>query len=234
MMSRSITRLLSLVGKSTTLASLLLLAGCFASREPLITAGMADTPFADGSRVVEFTNCAGASGTLIGCTGYKRDTAATLSLRDGEYVVHPDAASNALANLPGMKSAGQDTRFFVKSIGGDLYVVELPLGDDAAASGPNYAYDLIRVAGDTAYFYAFSCEQNGDQAYVKSRALKGISSDLLVPTCEAASLAGLGVVFRDRIANGAVPDWKFEIQPKGRRAATPALDAEPSFPPQLT
>jgi hypothetical protein len=191
----------------------ILLAGCFASQQPLIAAATADTPFADGVRVADYANCAGALGGLTGCTGYKRDTTATLNLRDGEYVVHPDPTSNPLANLPAVKSAG-DMRFSVKGVGGGLYVMQLPLGADTGGSSLRYAYALLRVTGDTAYFYLFSCEKNGDMAYVKSGALKAISAELLVPTCEADSLAGLGQVFRDRLANGAVPDWKLEILPK--------------------
>lgn len=213
MFERNRVRAVSIRAVTATLAAILL-AGCFASRGSLITAATADTPFADGVRVVDYTNCAGALGALTGCTGYKRDTTATLNLGDGEYVVHPDTTNNPLANMPALKGAG-DMRFFVKGVGDDLYVMQMPLGSDTGGSSLRYAYALLRVTGDTAYFYLFSCEQNGDAAYVKSGALKAISAELLVPTCEADSLAGLGQVFRDRIANGAVPDWKLEIQPKG-------------------
>ena len=74
---------------------------------------------------------------------------------------------------------------------------------------------MVRITGQTAYVYVVMCEQNGDQAYVKSGALTRISIQMLVPTCEASSLDGLAAVFRDRIANGAVPDQKLEVEPAG-------------------
>jgi hypothetical protein len=104
--------------------------------------------------------------------------------------------------------------FMLGKIGDGLYALQLPFGQTGqASSGAQYVYELARLEGDTLYLYEFSCEQNGDVAYVRSGALTRISDVLMVPTCEPASLDGLGKVFSDRLANGAPPDEKFEVAP---------------------
>jgi hypothetical protein len=193
-------------------AAVLTLSGCFASQAPLVTASNADTPLAAGV-VTEYFNCATEAGKLVGCTGYQSRGTAKLTVKDRLYTVHPDP-NPALAGLfPGGQV--KDISFRLGKVGADLYVLQLPFSDapPADATTPQYVYELIRLQGQTAYLYEFSCEQNGDMAYVRSGDLAKISGALFVPTCETASLEGLGKVFADRLANGAPPDEKFEVAP---------------------
>jgi len=190
----------------------LCLSGCFVSRQPLITPDTADRPFADGAKVTDFVNCDSPGGSLLDCKGYKASGTGTLTLDHGAYVVQPDPASNPFA---GTQGPAQDLRVLLKNVGGDLYVAQLPWGDGTAGDDDRYLYAMVRITGKTAYLYVVLCEQNGDQAYVKSGALSGISTKELAPACEANTLAGLATVFRDRLANGAIPDQKLEVQPPG-------------------
>jgi hypothetical protein len=147
----------------------------------------------------------------VGCTGYQSRGAAKLTVKDGLYTIHPDP-NPALAGLfPGGQV--KDLSFRLGKVGDDLYVLQLPLGDGGAPADatPQYLYELVRLQGQTAYLYEFDCEKNGDQAYVRSGDLARIGDSLLIPTCEPASLEGLGKVFADRLANGAPPDEKFEV-----------------------
>ena len=199
--------------RGPVVAATLCLAGCFASRAPLIAPADADTPIADGVSLTEFINCDGEAGSLLGCHGYqKRGAGAKLTLKDGVYTLHPEPDPALASVFPGGQV--KDVVFMLKKVGPDLYVMQLPFADTGPKVGPQYVYELMRVDGGAVYLYELNCEQNGDQAYVRSGALAKISDALLVPTCEPASLDGLGKVFADRIANGARPDEKFEIGPE--------------------
>jgi len=198
---------------AVAILAVLCLSGCFAGRQPLISADKADVPFADGAKFVSFTNCASQGGQLLGCKGYKRNGSGTLSLDNGAYTVHPDPGTVPV--VPGLPAAGPDMTILIKNVGGELFVAQLPLTDDTLGPSIKYIYEMLRITGHTAYVYAVLCEQNGDQAYVKSGALASISTELMLPTCEANSLAGLAKIFKDRLDNGAVPDQKLEIHGKG-------------------
>lgn len=191
-------------------AASLALGDCFASQAPLVTTSNVDSPLAAGV-VTEYFNCATDAGKLVGCTGYQSRGTAKLTVKDGLYTIHPDPNPALAAIFPGGQV--KDMSFRLGKIGADLYALQLPFGDDDGPRGaaPNYIYELIRLQGQTAYLYEFSCEQNGDMAYVRSGDLAKISDALFVPTCETASLEGLGKVFADRLANGAPPDEKFEV-----------------------
>jgi hypothetical protein len=187
------------------------LCACFGGAAPLVTAANAETPI-PGGVVTEYFNCASDAGRLVGCTGYQSRGTARLTVNDGVYTVHPDPNPALAAIFPGGQV--QDMSFMLGKIGDGLYAVQLPFDPSGQPSkGPQYVYELARQDGDTLYLYEFSCEQNGDLAYVRAGALIRISDALLVPTCEPASLAGLGKVFTDRLANGAQPDEKFEVAP---------------------
>jgi hypothetical protein len=200
---------------AAVLGGALCLSGCFASKAALITPETADTPFGQAAKVTVYVNCASEGGSLLGCTGYKASGGGTLKLDHGAYIVEPDPASNPFANMAGAQGPAQDMHVMLKNVGGDLYVAQIPWGDGTASDEDHDIYEMVRITGQTAYIYVVLCEQNGDQAYVKSGALTRISIQMLVPTCEADSLDGLATVFRDRIANGAIPDQKFEVQPAG-------------------
>ncbi len=199
---------------AATLLAVLCESGCFASRQALITPETADFPFADGSKVVSFANCAAPGGLLLGCKGYKRNGSATLNIANGAYVIHPGPDGNPMANAPGMQGDGQDVRILIKNVGQMLYVAQLPVADKGPDAGVQYIYEMLRVDRSTVYVYAVLCEQNGDQAYVKSGSLTAISTELLVPTCEADSLRGLAKIFHDRLTNGAIPDQKLMVLPR--------------------
>ena len=199
---------------SIVLSAALLLGGCFASDRPLIDPAGADTPIADGSKFVESLNCDSDVGKLIGCTGYRHVGSATLMLHDRVYNVHPDPNDSPLVNTQLKAGQTKQNSFVMKKIGGDLYVIQIPVGD-AGPPEAKYLYELIRLTGDTGYFYTLMCEENGDTAYVHSGALTRISPVMLVPTCQPASFEGLSKVMADRIANGAIPDEKLDIQPPG-------------------
>jgi hypothetical protein len=187
------------------------LSSCFASLQPLITASNAATPLSAGV-VTEYFNCDSDAGRLVGCTGYQSRSTAKLSVKDGVYTVHPDPNPALAKVFPG----GQvnDLSFRLGRVSGDLYVLQLPFGDtDASSTSPQFVYELARLQGQTLFLYEFSCEQNGDKTYVRSGDLAKISDVLMVPTCEASSLDGLGKVFADRVANGAGPDEKFVVAP---------------------
>jgi hypothetical protein len=186
------------------------LGACFGGA-PLITAANAATPV-PGGVVTEYFNCASEAGRLVGCTGYQSRGTARLTMKDGVYTVHPDPNPALAGIFPGGQV--QDMSFMLGKIGDGLYAVQLPFDQSGQpGNGRQYVYELVRLEGDTLYLYEFSCEQNGDMAYVRSGALTRISDALLVPTCEPASLDGLGKVFADRLANGAAPDEKFEVAP---------------------
>jgi hypothetical protein len=190
------------------MSAALFLSACFSSEQPLITAESADTPLPSGVKIADFTNCAGAAGQLMGCQGY-RATGSEVLLLDGKtYVIRPDPHSAPPALPAGIVS--QDMRVLLKHADGELYIAQLPF-DNKAAGSSRYLYEAVRIHDRTAYIYNLLCEQNGDQAYVRSGALREISTALYMPTCEAASLSGLAKIFADRIANGAQPDRKFEL-----------------------
>jgi hypothetical protein len=201
---------LNMVRRSVGLAAAVLLAGCFASKAPLVTPAAADAPIANGVALTESVNCAGDAGKLLSCSGYQARGTAKLFLKDGVYTFRPDPNAALASLFPG--GVLKDVPFTLKSVGPGLFVMQLTFADEAPPdSGVQYLYELMRLDGQTAYLYEFSCEQNGDQAYVRSGALEKISQALYVPTCEPASLEGLGKVFTDRLANGAVPDEKLDI-----------------------
>lgn len=195
------------------LAAALCLSGCFASRAPLITSANADTPIADGSTLTEYFNCASEAGKLVGCSGYQFRSTAKVTLKDGVYTAHPDPTPALAAQFPG--GVIKDVSFMLKKVGPEDYVLQLPLSDSAPTDpvGVQYLYELIRLQDGAAYIFELSCAENGDTAYVRSGALARISDALFVPTCEPASVDGLGKVFADRVANGVPPDEKYEIGP---------------------
>jgi len=187
------------------------LSGCFASQQPLIAGEQAEFPFADGATVVEQANCDAPGAKILGCTGYRRLGSETLALEDGDYVLHPtpgDAPAPA-----GDLNAGPPPHIRLKAIGDGLYIAQMGAPDPASPTGATrYIYELVRVTGTAAFVYLMDCEANGDQAYVKSGALAAINDDLMGPNCAPASIAGLGQVFRDRLANGKVPDKRLDIE----------------------
>jgi len=194
----------------------LLLAGCFASEQPLITGDNADNPFPDGTRLAEFSNCdATAAGELLGCKGYRQTGTDTLSVKDGIATVRAETGIGATVNkmLPGSTMSEVDVRF--KQVAPGLYAIQTSLGDNPPGTGPEkglfWTYMMMRRDGDSAYFYLLQCEKNGDHAYLRSGALIGIVDYMLQPTCEPASLDGLAKIMADRIANGQAPDKRFDI-----------------------
>ena len=200
------------------LATSLMLAlnGCFASEQPLISDQTADTPFADGTHFAEFTNCdANGAGQLLSCTGYKQTGTDTVQVKNGISRFHADTGASVTMNqvLPGSAQQQFDVRF--KQIGLNLFVIQMPLEGLGTANNhdPRWTYAIMRRDGNSAYLYVAQCEQNGDAAYVRSGLLTGIVEYLFQPTCEPASLNGLARIFADRIANGQVPDRRFDITP---------------------
>src|SRR5579872_6237145 len=97
------------------LLAALTLAGCFASRGPLVTAATADTPIASGARITEYFNCDTPAGKLVGCSGYQSRGGATLTLKGGVYTLHPDPNPALAALFPGGRA--KDMTFLLKRAG---------------------------------------------------------------------------------------------------------------------
>ncbi len=186
---------------------LLLLSGCFVSSAPLITASTASRPFQDGAAYSEAVNCASPNAMLLECKGYQVQGKGSIAVRDGAYVVQPDPAN--VPTLPAGTGAREPT-FLLADIGGGDFLVQLDMGDHGA--GPGYMYQLIRIEGRNAFIYSMSCEQVGDAAYVKAGLLKAITNELMVPTCEAGTLAGLTKVFKLRLEAGIEPEKRLTFE----------------------
>ncbi len=198
----SLSRPLGITGIS------LALGGCFMSQQPLIAVGTGDAPFSDGGHFTEYLNCASQAGQLLGCSGYQAKGSGIFTLKDHVYRLRPDPGTPGLP--PEAPAAGDDMPVSLKHVVDDLYVAQVPLGPASTDSMGNYLYEIVRIQGATAYYYLILCEQNGDQKYVASGLLKGISTQLL-PICQVDNLDNLGKIFKERIANGAVPDSKIEF-----------------------
>jgi hypothetical protein len=192
-------------------AAIIGVSGCFASQKPLIAEGQAEFPLPTGATVVEQANCDAPGAKILGCTGYRRLGSETLTVEDGAYVLHPtpgDAPTPA-----GDLAAGPPPHIRLKAIGEGLYIAQMDAPDPTSTTGAmRYVYELVRLTGDAALLYLMDCEANGDQAYVKSGALAAITNDLMGPSCAPASIAGLSQVFRDRLANGKLPDKRLDFQ----------------------
>jgi len=191
-----------------SLSACLLLGGCFMGGKPLITTKTADYPFKDGVHFAEETNCA-STGQLV-CNKnekYHQVSTGTLHIKNKTYVLAPDPNSTfAMAGAGG----GSDAAVLIKSVGDGYYVVQMdsgaaPGGDTGPGADMRYLYEFMKLDGKTAYAYSFTCEQNGDARYVKAGKLASIASVMGMPACHPNSLANLAAVFRDRVANGAVP-----------------------------
>ena len=197
------------IGKIAGLCACLLLSGCFMSAKPLITARTADLPFADGSHFVEETNCAGPAQIVCGTDkGYhKTASSGTMHIEHGHYVMKSDPGSS-FAAAAGAGGGNADPAVMLKGVGGGLYIVQMDMGADPRSRMPDtgrYLYELLDVKGKDAYVYSFTCEQNGDQHYVKAGELASVTSAMGMPICNARDLSGLAAVFRERVAGGEQP-----------------------------
>ena len=183
-----------------------MLSGCFASQKPLIAAASADRPFRDGATFTEYVNCATA--VLLGCTGYSAKGSGSLSIKNGAYVPKPDPGDDTAAKMAA-QSGGGDAPVLLKAMGDDLFLLQVSMDGEASASMPDkYIYQLVQIKGSTAYVYLMTCEENGDKRFVKSGQLTAITDAMMMATCEADDAQNLVKVFRDRLANGAVPNEK--------------------------
>lgn len=198
------------------LATALVLAGCFASNDPLIAANASDHPLVAGAKFTEAVNCATAK---LGCdsqAGYRPIASGSISIERGQYVLDYDPGSNVAFSVPTARGANGSGALF-KSIGQDLYIVQLDGGSFDATAGqdtpPRYFYELVRKEGDYLYIYQYGCEENGDLQYVKSGLLQSIRSSLGGAICQTSDLRGLAAVFRARLANGLPPSERLELKP---------------------
>ena len=196
------------------LAAALMLSGCFTSKTAMITAAVADTPFPDGATFTEFGNCATVTLLQGACTGYKAQGTGSVSLKQSVYTFNPDPGDDTAAVAAAQGGGGADMTALVKRIGDGLYVVQLPLGaptSDASIPLDNYFYAFLRLEGKAAYVYIFTCEESGDRRYVRSGHLAAVTKSLFGASCEVGDVRKLAKIFRDRVANGAQPDKKFEF-----------------------
>lgn len=192
------------------------LASCFSANEPLITAGASDHPLTPGAKFTEAVNCASVA---LGCDsqiGYRPIGGGSVEMEDGHYVLHYDPNSNVAFSLPAAQGKNKVSVLF-KSIGQDLYIAQLDGGPQEPVKGQDapqrYLYELVRMQGSDLYIYNYTCEENGDLAYVKSGQLKAITSVLGVAICEPSNLDGLAAVFRARLTNGAPPSERLQLKP---------------------
>lgn len=197
---------MSVRSKTCLITFALMLSGCFASQKPLIAAGSADRPFADGATFTEYVNCATA--VLLGCTGYSAKGTGSLSIKNGAYVGNPDPGDDTAAKLAVQPGAGADSPVLLKAMGGDLFLLQVSMGGPDASLPDKYIYQLVQIKGATAYIYLMTCEENGDKRFVKSGQLTAITNAMMMATCETDDTQNLMKVFRDRLENGAVPNEK--------------------------
>jgi hypothetical protein len=184
-----------------------MLSGCFATDHPLIDPASADTPFVDGVHLAELTNCdSGIAGQLLSCKGYRQTDTDTLQVQDGTYEFRGTSSADAMISRVAPGSKGP-VRLTFKQIGPELFVIQMP----APGDGKHWIYAMMRRDGNSAYVYFLQCEQNGDATYVRSGALTAITQEMMMPTCVPASLASLGKIMADRIANGIPPDKRYDI-----------------------
>jgi hypothetical protein len=192
------------------------LAGCFASKAPLIQPANADYPLARAAHFTESINCAASDlPAALACeskAGYRQIAAGEIAVQDGRYLLVYDKDSNPVFALPAAKDAKPPALLF-KAIGADGYIAEVDIGvQPGVEEMPRYFYTLVRATGPSVLIYKYTCEENGDLRYVKGGQLAAIESPIGVPICQTTSLAGLATIFRERLANGAPPDEKLELK----------------------
>jgi hypothetical protein len=188
----------------------LMLAGCFAGGDPLITASTASTPFKDGALITEYGSCEGPAGAIMGCKGYVAKGTSALALAYGVYTLHPDPSDDNAQALAQQYPSGEMTMMF-RDIGDGDYVVQIDMGGEKKEmSADRYVFELITFDGKVGYVYQLNCEQVGDAAYVRSGLLKEIDTTML-PTCRPSNLANLTVILKQRLAAGIKPDSKFVV-----------------------
>jgi hypothetical protein len=194
----------------------LALAGCFASKTPLIAPANADYPLGKATHFTESINCAGpelpAALACDGKVGYRPIAAGAITVQGGRYVLVYDKDSNPVFSLPAAQGAKPPALLF-KAIGEDRYIAEVDMGAQPGAEDmPRYFYTLVRVTGPSVLIYKYTCEENGDLRYVRAGQLAAIESPIGLPICQAKGLEGLAAIFRERLANGAPPDEKLELK----------------------
>lgn len=207
MRKEAIRRTPSLACAGLAVGLSLMLTGCFATDHPLIDAATADAPFADGTRLAEYSNCGGSPvAELLACKGYIKSGVDRLNVKDGVTSLLPLSVTIPALN-PQMPGGDQPLDLLFKRVGPDLFAVQLKApGDDG-----HWMYAMMRHGGASFYVYLLQCEQNGDARYVRSGALNQITNLMLQPTCEPASLEGLGRIMADRLANDPAPDKRFDV-----------------------
>jgi len=182
---------------------LLLLTACFSSEEPLIMPADASWPFKDGQIVTAYGNCAVVKEDTKECggrrEGYVRDD------KQGRFEVTD--SGYLLKDVPPKADASSDDEYILfKDVGEGEHVMQLSMGKKKKF----LLYQLIKLSGDTAYLYHFMCEK-GDEAFVAEGLLTSVSEDAKV--CEADDTAKLATIFRRKIASGAQPTMKLELEP---------------------
>jgi hypothetical protein len=186
---------------------LLLVAGCFVSKQPLISPASASWPLKDGQRVTLFNNCAAPKADEEKCNGRKdyvrQSERASFHVTNGGYIFTPIPA------LPETSEKYRDRPFLFKGIGDGFYLMQ---GDVNLSDNDHRSmYVLTRFDGTSVYYYFFACEK-GDWPSFPDAVLKH-ARNVRSNWCEVNVLNKLTRAFRRRVAMGAVPDFKWELEP---------------------
>jgi len=205
-MTRPLARLAALAGALT-------LSACFGGDEPLVKAGDAVTPLAEGARFTGSIDCDGPMGKMF-CSDGKSSKAMTVHLKNGSYSFQDDTPDTSASGPMG------DQPFILGKVGEDLYVMQTTPSAKSGNMMPfKYIYMFMRIRGGALEMYNFSCERFGDSRYVKTGDLAKVSDMSgmgVMAICQPSTLVGLGRVFSDRLSLGATPLMTFKPRAPAR------------------
>ena len=157
------------------------LSGCFFSTAPLISPG-------DAAHVLDGKTAYIRSTTRDGGKTWTEDETGTISVSDDGYSLNDE----------------KDATFILKAAFGGYYIAQ-------QADKDGYNYDLVRIDGDKAYVFHFSCADE-DQRHVRAGLIDSITGDGDNLQCFVSDFGKLAAVFKARIDNGALPKSLYVIR----------------------